>query len=110
MDFVTPQCYCLAMSREATIDTIRAHEGELRALGITGCALFGSVARDEAGPGSDVDLAVKLDEARRISLFDLAEVNHRLEQMLGTRVDLVSEGGLRSRFKARIEADRVHVF
>ena len=57
-----------------------------------------------------MDLAVKLDEARRISLFDLAEVNHRLEQMLGTRVDLVSEGGLRSRFKARIEADRVHVF
>jgi predicted nucleotidyltransferase len=51
-----------------------------------------------------------LDSSRRISLFDLAEVSHRLEAMLGTMVDLVSEGDLRPRFKARIDADRVYVF
>lgn len=98
------------MRREAAIETIRAHEGELRALGVAGCTLFGSVARGDARPGSDIDVAVRLDAARRVTLFDLAEVNHRLEAMLGTRVDLVSEGGLKPHFKARIAADRVHVF
>lgn len=95
---------------QETIELIRAHEGELRALGVAGCDLFGSVARDDELADSDVDVAVTLDSSRRISLFDLAEVSHQLEAMLGTKVDLVSEGGLRPRFKARIDADRVHVF
>lgn len=98
------------MHRQTAIDLIRAHEGELRSLGVAGCDLFGSVARGEARRGSDVDVAVRLDAARRVTLFDLAEVSHRLEQMLGAKVDLVSEGGLKPRFKARIDADRLHVF
>ena len=98
------------MHREATINAIRSHEAELRALGIAGCALFGSVARGDAGPDSDVDVAVRLDATKRVSLFDLAEINHRLERLLGTKVDLVSEGGLRPRFKAQVDADRVNVF
>lgn len=98
------------MHRQTAIDLIRAHEGELRALGVAGCDLFGSVARGEGRRGSDVDVAVRLDAARRITLFDLAELGHRLEQMLGAKVDLVSEGGLKPRFKARIDADRLHVF
>ncbi len=98
------------MDRQAAIDRLRSHEGDLRALGVVACSLFGSVARDEAGPGSDVDVAVQLDETRRLSLFDLAEVNHRLEAMLGTKVDVVSEAGLRPRFRARVEQDRVRFF
>ena len=104
------QCYFIAMQRQEAIDRIRAHEGELRALGIAVCALFGSIARDTAGPESDVDVVVRLDPARRVTLFDLAEANERLEAMLGGKVDLVSEGGLRPRFKARIAAERAHVF
>jgi predicted nucleotidyltransferase len=98
------------MDRQSAIDRLRSHEGDLRALGVTACSLFGSVARGEAGPGSDVDVAVLLDETRRLSLFDLAEVNHRLEAMLGTKVDVVSEAGLRPRFRARVDQDRVRVF
>ena len=98
------------MDRNTAIARLKAHEAELRAMGVSGLSLFGSVARGEARPDSDVDVAVRLDAARRVTLFGLAEVNHRLEAMLGTRVDLVSEGGLKPRFKARIAADRVHVF
>ncbi len=98
------------MQRQEAIDRIRAHEGELRALGIAGCALFGSVARDAAGPDSDVDVVVRLDPARRVTLFDLAEASQRLEALLGHKVDLVSEGGLRPRFRERIATDRTHVF
>ena len=98
------------MKRKDAIDTIRAHEAELRQLGVAGCDLFGSVARDQARNGSDIDIAVRLETNRRMTLFGLAEVNHRLEAMLAAKVDLVSEGGLRPRFKARIDTDRVHVF
>ncbi len=98
------------MDRNTAIARLKAHEAELRAMGVSGLSLFGSVARGEARPDSDIDVAVRLDAARRVTLFDLAEVNHRLEAMLGTKVDLVSEGGLKPRFKARIAADRVHVF
>ena len=98
------------MDCKLAIGQLRLHERDLRALGVTACSLFGSVARGEAGPGSDVDVAVRLDEARRLTLFDLAEVSHRLEAMLGTKVDVVSEAGMRPRFRARVEADRVRVF
>jgi uncharacterized protein len=91
------------MDRRAAINRLRLHESDLRALGVTACSLFGSVARGEAGPGSDVDVALRLDETLRLSLFDLAEVNHRLEAMLGTKVDVASEAGLRPRFRARVE-------
>ena len=45
------------------IATLRAHEAELRAAGIHRLSLFGSVARGDAGPDSDVDLAAELDRA-----------------------------------------------
>ena len=102
--------YVPRMNRQAALDRLRSHESDLRALGVTACSLFGSVARGEAGPGSDVDVVVMLDEARRLTLFDLAEVNLRLEAMLGTKVDVISEAGLRPRFRARVEQDRVRVF
>ena len=49
------------MDREQVIARLRAHERELRAAGVVQLSLFGSVARGEARPDSDVDVAVKLD-------------------------------------------------
>ena len=44
----------------AVLDSLRAHEAELRSLGVQSLTLFGSVARGEAAAGSDVDLVVQL--------------------------------------------------
>ncbi len=79
-------------------------------MGITALALFGSVARDEAGPASDVDIAVRLDEARRLDLIDFAQINLRLQDLLGVKVDLVSEPARKPSFQAQIDRDRVHAF
>ena len=54
--------------------------------------VFGSVARGEAGPESDVDLLVEMEAGR--SLLDLARLFNALEDLLGCKVDLVEEGGL----------------
>ncbi len=76
-------------------------------MGVTSLALFGSVARDEAGPDSDVDVII--DVRRPFDLFDLAAVHLRLEEILGCRVDVATEGGMRPRYRERIEEDLIHV-
>lgn len=55
--------------------------------------VFGSVARGEAGPESDIDFLVELDRGR--SMLDLARLELRLEQLLGRRVDVVTAAALR---------------
>jgi predicted nucleotidyltransferase len=54
--------------------------------------IFGSVARDEAGPESDVDFLVEMGPGQ--SLLDLAGLALDLEQLLGRKVDIVTERGL----------------
>jgi len=54
--------------------------------------VFGSVVRGEAGPESDIDLLVKMEEGR--SLFDLSALVLDLQELLGVKVDVVSEDGL----------------
>lgn len=55
------------MDREHVIARLRAHERQLRDAGIVRLSLFGSTARGEAGPDSDIDLLAAFDETRRIS-------------------------------------------
>lgn len=98
------------MDRQTALDRLRAREGELRAMGVMGLSLFGSVARGEAGPGSDVDVAVTLDYARGIDLFDFIVMQDRIGDVLGVRADLVTEPARKPAFRAEIERDRVHVF
>lgn len=57
--------------------------------------VFGSVARGEAGPDSDVDLLVEFEDGS--SLFDLLELSDELRALLGVEVDVVSAGALSAR-------------
>lgn len=75
-----------------TVDEVRArlagHWDELRAMGVVSLRIFGSTARGEAGPGSDVDLLVELNPAQQITLLEVARLKGALEDLLGTSVDL----------------------
>ena len=68
--------------------------------GATNVRVFGSVSRGEARADSDVDFLVDLDEGR--SLFDLGGLLIDLQELLGCRVDVVTEKGLRSRIRERV--------
>ena len=94
------------MRRAEAVALLTEHKAELEAMGVTSIALFGSVARDEAGPASDVD--VLIDVRRPFDLFDLAAVHLRLEEIFGRKVDVATEGGMRPKYRARIERDLVH--
>jgi predicted nucleotidyltransferase len=98
------------MTRDQVIERLRASESELRSRGVLQLSLFGSVARGEARADSDVDVAVKLDHSRSIDLFDYNDIANRLEELLGSKVDLLCDPPRKPRLQAALERDRVHVF
>ena len=82
------------MDRGDVIARLKTHRPELEALGVRRMYLFGSVARDAAGAGSDVDVMVDLDEGAKgrkpmFSAFDVGGIQHALTRILGRDVDLV---------------------
>jgi uncharacterized protein len=95
---------------ERVIATLRAHEAELRRAGIRHLSLFGSVARGDAKPSSDVDLAAELDPAARIGLFALGALERRLTELVGRPVDLLAEPVEKPRLRANIDRDRRRAF
>ena len=105
------------MGTTATTDTaarviaaLRAHESELRAAGVLHLSLFGSVARGDDGPESDVDLAAEFDPAARTDLVGLVALERRVAELLGRRVDLLPEPAEKPRLRANVERDRIRAF
>lgn len=98
------------MTRADIVRILRAHETELRSRGVERLSLFGSRARGEAGPASDIDLAVRLAPAAGVDLFAFAALSERMREVLGAGVDLVSEPARAVRLQHRIDRDRVNVF
>ncbi len=95
------------MRREEALTTLSAQMASLARFGVKSLALFGSVARDEARPDSDVDLLVEFD--RPVGMFTFIEVKEYLEGALGRRVDLVSRNGLKWQLRDRILEEAVSV-
>jgi predicted nucleotidyltransferase len=75
--------------------------------GVQDLAIFGSVARDEAGPGSDVDVLVTFEGRTGFRAF--MGLQFELEAILGTRVDLVTPKAMKPTLRPRIERDLIHV-
>lgn len=79
----------------------------LRRYGASNPRLFGSVARGDAGPGSDVDLLVDLDRNGGNPLMRAAGMSEELSLLLGVRVDVVSAELLREQVSAAARAEAV---
>jgi predicted nucleotidyltransferase len=67
--------------------------------------VFGSVARGDARQDSDIDFLVEMEPGR--SLLDMGGLVMELQQLLGHRVDVVTERGLKSRIRARVLAEAI---
>jgi hypothetical protein len=98
------------MTREDAIARLKEAEPELRAHGAAAVYLFGSVARDEARDGSDVDVFVDPASDRPFGFAEFMAVYEVLRERLGGDVDYTTREGLHRRLRPMIEATAVRVF
>lgn len=90
----------LTDNRKHVLDLARRH-------GAREVRLFGSVARGDAGPSSDIDFLVDMEPGR--SLLDLGGLVADLQELLGRSVHVVTERGLKSRVRARVLEEAIPV-
>ena len=99
-----------AQGRDEVIVRLKRHETEIRAYLATGLYLFGSAARDELTPDSDIDVFIDYDPEGPFSFVELIRLNEFLQVKMGRKVDLVTRAGLHRRLRADIENSSIRVF
>ena len=98
----------LRMGRAAVLALLAKHKSTLAVqFGVTDLALFGSIVRDTARPGSDVDILVRFDGPATAQRY--FGVMFYLEDLLGCPVDLVTDKALRKELRPYVELEAVHV-
>jgi len=98
------------MNREQVIATLRAHERELRQRGVLHAALFGSVARGEEKPASDIDILIDLAPEAAVGLFEYVGIEQYLTDLLASRVDVANRSSLKAFVRPSAERDAVYAF
>lgn len=97
-------------SVKGVTEVIGSMDHELRSVGIAGLSIFGSVARGDATPDSDVDILIEVDPQAGFSLFDLAGLHDRLSRKLGRRVDVIMANSLRPEIKDSVLREAKRIF
>lgn len=97
------------MTREDVIATLRRHEPTIRRFNATALYLYGSAARDELGPDSDIDLFLDYDPAGSFSFVEFLELQEFLSSSLRRKVDLLTRPSLHPALRARIERSSLRV-
>lgn len=95
------------MEREEVVRRIREHLPEMEQFDVRSISLFGSVARNEAGPASDVDVLVEFGSA--VTFDNFMGLKIYLEDLLGTRVDLGTPDDLRPQLRGSVEREMLRV-
>jgi len=96
------------MDRARLLSLLHAHRPILsQRFGVNRLSLFGSVARDEDSANSDVDILVSFDGPAAATRY--FGVQFYLEDLLGRRVDLVTDKALRDEIRPYVEREAVHV-
>ena len=89
---------------------MQAHEQELRHRGVLHAALFGSLARGEAKPNSDIDILIEIEPDAAIDLLDYVGITHYLRDLFPGRVDVANRSRLKSFVKPSAERDALYAF
>ncbi len=101
---------CTHMDSQKVISTLQAHQKELKELGIEHLALFGSVARGEMSPDSDVDLLATFIKSKPLSLLKVIGIERKISEILGRPVDLGEASVVKPHVKPYIERNLINVF
>ena len=110
LERTTPAIYLGRMDRQSIIAILREHQAELHRQGVLHAALFGSVARGDAAPGSDIDIMIDLDPDARLGAFDYVGLKDYIAGLFDSPVDVVNREGLKPYVKPAALSDAVYAF
>jgi len=98
------------MTREEIIAAIRGNSEAIKAEGVTGLALFGSRARGDDRPDSDVDVLIEVEPDASFSILNLIGVEHIIQDATGLQTQATMRRSMSPRFAQRIADDILEVF
>ena len=98
------------MDRNRILAILRSHAPELQAAGLAHLRLFGSAARGEATPHSDIDLLADFAPDKRITLLTVSGIQIRLTLLLGAQVDLSSSAWLKDQVRQQALQEAIIAF
>jgi predicted nucleotidyltransferase len=102
--------YSAAMSRDEILARLRECEPALRARGIAHAALFGSAARGDNGPDSDIDIMLEFDPEAYPNLWDYVGIKEYVAGLFQGPVDVVDRAGLKHYVRPTALAEAVYAF
>jgi predicted nucleotidyltransferase len=103
-------CYLRPMNRQEILAKLRESEAALHARGVSHAALFGSRARGDARPDSDIDIIVEFDPAVHVTVFNYAGIKDYIAGLFDGPVDVVSREGLKPYLRPAVITDAIYAF
>ena len=103
-------CYIPGMTRDEILARLREFEPALRERGIAHAALFGSAARGDNGPGSDIDIMVEFAPDVILSVYEYVALKNYVAGLFDAPVDVVNRSGLKPVIGPAITAEAVYAF
>jgi uncharacterized protein len=98
------------MNRAEALETLRRSERALRERGVKHVALFGSVARGNHRPDSDIDIMIEIDPDAGVTVFDYVDLKDYIATLFAEPVDVVNREGLKPYVAPTATADAVYAF
>jgi len=98
------------MDSQEILAKLRANEPALRARGVSHAALFGSRARGDNRPDSDIDIMIEFDPEAHITVFNYAGLKDYIVNLFDGPVDVVSRDGLKPYVRPAVTADALYAF
>jgi predicted nucleotidyltransferase len=98
------------MDKEAILARLRNSEPDLRARGVSHAALFGSRARGDNRPHSDIDIMVEIDPRAHIGLWDYAGLKDYIAGLFPGSVDVVNRDGLKPYLRPAATTEAIYAF
>ncbi len=98
------------MNRQDILDRLRENERALRARGVVHAALFGSRARGDERPDSDIDIMIDIEPEAHVSVYDYVGLKDYIASLFEGPVDVVNREGLKPYLRPAATADAVYAF
>jgi uncharacterized protein len=98
------------MNRYDALETLRRSERALRERGVKHAALFGSVARGDHRPDSDIDIMIEIDPDAGVTVFDYVDLKDYIASLFAEPVDVVNREGLKPHVGPVATTDAIYAF